>query len=260
MSVMSYASAPAAQPLIGETIGGPRPHRRALAGPAGAGRALSRTCAGPGRSCSTRVDAFAAGLLALGLEPGDRVGIWSPNNAEWVMTQFATAKAGLILVNINPAYRLHRAGIRAEQGRLPRAGHRRPRSRPATTRHARRRWRRNWRPAPPGRLTAARLPPLEIVIQIGGARIPGMLRLRRGRRPLGDGRDARAAGASSASSCSSTTRSTSSSPPAPPARPRARRSRTTTSSTTASSSARRMRFTEATGSASRCRSTTASAW
>ncbi len=54
-----------------------------------------------------KVDAFAAGLLALGLNPGDRVGIWSPNNAEWVITQFATAKAGLILVNINPAYRLH---------------------------------------------------------------------------------------------------------------------------------------------------------
>jgi fatty-acyl-CoA synthase len=53
-----------------------------------------------------RVDDFAAGLLALGLEPGDRIGIWSPNNAEWVVTQFATAKAGLILVNINPAYRL----------------------------------------------------------------------------------------------------------------------------------------------------------
>jgi len=52
-------------------------------------------------------DAFAAGLLALGLQPGDRVGIWSPNNAEWVVTQFATAKAGLILVTINPAYRLN---------------------------------------------------------------------------------------------------------------------------------------------------------
>ena len=56
-----------------------------------------------------KVDDFAAGLLALGLEPGDRVGIWSPNNAEWVVTQFATAKAGLILVNINPAYRLSEA-------------------------------------------------------------------------------------------------------------------------------------------------------
>jgi fatty-acyl-CoA synthase len=53
-----------------------------------------------------KTDAFAAGLLALGLAPGDRVGIWSPNNSEWAITQFATAKAGLILVNINPAYRL----------------------------------------------------------------------------------------------------------------------------------------------------------
>ncbi len=52
-----------------------------------------------------RVDAFAAGLLSLGLETGDRVGIWSQNNSEWVVTQYATAKAGLILVNLNPAYR-----------------------------------------------------------------------------------------------------------------------------------------------------------
>ena len=52
-----------------------------------------------------RVDDLAAGLLALGLEPGDRVGIWSPNRSEWTLTQFATAKAGLMLVNVNPAYR-----------------------------------------------------------------------------------------------------------------------------------------------------------
>ena len=51
-----------------------------------------------------RVDELALGLLRLGLEPGDRIGIWSPNCAEWVLTQFATAKAGLVLVNINPAY------------------------------------------------------------------------------------------------------------------------------------------------------------
>lgn len=58
------------------------------------------------REFSTKVDALAAGFLALGLNPGDRVGIWSPNRIEWVLTQFATARAGLILVNINPAYRL----------------------------------------------------------------------------------------------------------------------------------------------------------
>ena len=52
-----------------------------------------------------RVDDLAAGLMALGLERGDRVGIWSPNTSEWTLAQFATAKAGLVLVNVNPAYR-----------------------------------------------------------------------------------------------------------------------------------------------------------
>jgi fatty-acyl-CoA synthase len=52
-----------------------------------------------------RVDDLAAGLTTLGLERGDRVGIWAPNTAEWTLTQFATAKAGLVLVNVNPAYR-----------------------------------------------------------------------------------------------------------------------------------------------------------
>jgi fatty-acyl-CoA synthase len=51
------------------------------------------------------VDEVARGLLALGLERGDRLGIWSPNCAEWVLVQFATAKIGVILVNVNPAYR-----------------------------------------------------------------------------------------------------------------------------------------------------------
>ena len=54
-----------------------------------------------------RVETLAAGLLSLGLEPGDRVGVWAPNCAEWTLVQFATAKAGLIQVNINPAYRLN---------------------------------------------------------------------------------------------------------------------------------------------------------
>jgi len=58
------------------------------------------------RELKARVDEFAAGLIALGLEPGDRLGIWAPNNAEWVVVQLATASTGIILVNINPAYRL----------------------------------------------------------------------------------------------------------------------------------------------------------
>lgn len=53
-----------------------------------------------------RTDEFAAGLLALGVEIGDRIGIWAPNCAEWTIAQFAAARAGLILVNINPAYRI----------------------------------------------------------------------------------------------------------------------------------------------------------
>ena len=59
------------------------------------------------RELLDRIDAIAAGLINLGLKPGDRVGVWSPNNAEWVLSQFATARAGLIQVNINPAYRLN---------------------------------------------------------------------------------------------------------------------------------------------------------
>lgn len=57
------------------------------------------------RQLRERVDALAAGLLALGLEPGDRIGIWSTNCIEWVITQFATARAGLVQVNLDPAYR-----------------------------------------------------------------------------------------------------------------------------------------------------------
>jgi fatty-acyl-CoA synthase len=67
-----------------------------------------------------RADELAAGLLALGLRRGNRVGIWAPNRHEWVITQFATARVGLILVNINPAYRkteleyaLNKVGCRA---------------------------------------------------------------------------------------------------------------------------------------------------
>ena len=67
-----------------------------------------------------KADELAAGLLALGLRRGNRVGIWAPNRHEWLVTQFATARVGLVLVNINPAYRkteleysLHKVGCRA---------------------------------------------------------------------------------------------------------------------------------------------------
>ena len=63
---------------------------------------LRQTCA----LCRAEtIDALAYGLLQQGIVKGDRVGIWSPNRSEWVVTQYATAKIGAILVNINPAYR-----------------------------------------------------------------------------------------------------------------------------------------------------------
>jgi fatty-acyl-CoA synthase len=172
MVAMSYVSGTAARPLLGETIG---QHFD---------RAVDRWGERPGlivrqqgvrltwRQLQARVDAFAAGLLALGLRPGDRIGIWSPNKAEWVITQFATAKAGLVLVNINPAYRLHeleyalnkvgcRALVTATSFKssnyvgmlstlLPELAD-----------------------AAPGQLKAARVPTLEIIVQIGAHSLPG---------------------------------------------------------------------------------------
>ena len=57
------------------------------------------------RELAEQVDRVARGLLALGVQPGDRVGMWSPNNVEWVYVQFAAASVGAVLVNLNPAYR-----------------------------------------------------------------------------------------------------------------------------------------------------------
>jgi fatty-acyl-CoA synthase len=122
-----------------------------------------------------RVDAVAAGLLALGLEPGERVGIWSPNNAEWVVAQFATAKAGLILVNINPAYRvseleyaLNKAGCKA----LITAAQFRTSDYLGMLRELAP----ELAKASPGELFAARLPELRLVVALGDERPPGTLR------------------------------------------------------------------------------------
>ncbi|MEP4885242.1 MAG: AMP-binding protein, partial [Alphaproteobacteria bacterium] len=102
----SYVHGASDVPLIGDTIGA---HFDAAAGQWAERDALvvrHQDITWSWAELKARVDDFAAGLIELGLEPGSRIGIWSPNNAEWVITQFATAKAGLILVNINPAYRL----------------------------------------------------------------------------------------------------------------------------------------------------------
>ena len=121
-----------------------------------------------------RVDDLAAGLLARGLQRGDRVGIWAPNLAEWTLTQFATAKAGLIQVNINPAYRLseleftlNKVGVKAliaaerfktsdyvamVEALAPEIAD-----------------------AAPGALAARALPHLKLVVKIGGPPRPGWL-------------------------------------------------------------------------------------
>jgi fatty-acyl-CoA synthase len=106
MTQLSYVHGASETSLIGETIGN---YFDRAAGQYGARDALivrHQKIRWSWRELKQRVDDFAAGLLALGLKRGERIGIWSPNNAEWVITQFATAKAGLILVNINPAYRV----------------------------------------------------------------------------------------------------------------------------------------------------------
>lgn len=106
MITQSYVHGASDKPLIGETIGA---YFSAAARRWGVKEALvvrHQNIRWTYADLEREVDAFAAGLLATGLEPGDRIGIWSPNNSEWVITQFATAKAGLILVNINPAYRI----------------------------------------------------------------------------------------------------------------------------------------------------------
>jgi fatty-acyl-CoA synthase len=107
MGSPSYVHGASTQPLIGETIGR---YFDVICAEYAARDALIVRHQGVRLTYSQlkgRVDALACGLLRLGLLPGDRVGLWSQNNLEWVLTQLATAKTGLILVNVNPAYRRH---------------------------------------------------------------------------------------------------------------------------------------------------------
>jgi fatty-acyl-CoA synthase len=106
MSV-AYAHGVSDVPLLGETIG-----ENFDATVAAHGDRLALVECATGRRYSYRelraeVDRVARGLIAAGIERGDRVGIWAPNCVEWVLGQFATAKLGAILVNVNPAYRTH---------------------------------------------------------------------------------------------------------------------------------------------------------
>ncbi|MBV9655517.1 MAG: AMP-binding protein [Acetobacteraceae bacterium] len=119
-NTLSYVHGAATQPLFGWTIGQCLDHAIERFGERPALVVRSQAIRWSYAKLGERVDALAAGLVACGLQPGDRIGIWSLNRSEWVLAQFATAKAGLILVNINPAYRaaeleyaLNKSGCRA---------------------------------------------------------------------------------------------------------------------------------------------------
>jgi len=139
------------------------------------------------REFANEVDVLATALLGLGLQPGDRVGIWSPNRVEWLLTQFATARMGAVLVNINPAYRLaeleyalHKVGckaiIAAEQFKTSKYLEMLQALAPELA------------DAEPNALHAAKLPELRTVIRMGAGATPGMLNfddvMRRGRAAL----------------------------------------------------------------------------
>jgi len=103
---LSYSSGTSVTPLLGDTIGA---NFDATVAAFGEREALVDWPTGRRwtyAQLAADVEALALGLLGMGIGKGDRVGIWAPNCAEWVLTQYATAKIGAILVNINPAYRV----------------------------------------------------------------------------------------------------------------------------------------------------------
>ncbi|MGY3341506.1 MULTISPECIES: AMP-binding protein [unclassified Bradyrhizobium] len=168
----SYVCGISDTPLLGDTIGRSLDHavrrwgsREALVAP---GHGVRWTWT----EFAERVDALAAGFLALGLERGERIGIWSLNRPEWTLTQFAAAKAGLILVTINPAYRLSELEFA-----LKKVGCAAIVTATAFKTSQYMEMLNTLLPelasARPGQLQAARLPALRMVIQIGGPSAPG---------------------------------------------------------------------------------------
>ncbi len=121
-----------------------------------------------------QVDAWAAGMLALGLQPGDRVGIWAHNCWEWLVTQLATARIGIILVNINPAYR-----VAELQYALRKVGCKALISMPEFRTSDYLAMLRELAPeldhCDPGELHAEQVPDLRLVVRLGEETTPGML-------------------------------------------------------------------------------------
>jgi fatty-acyl-CoA synthase len=105
MTNLSYVSGVGSEPLLYKTVGAALEEAAARWGEREALVVRHQNIRWTYRELNEAADRLAAGLIHLGLMPGDRIGIWAPNRYEWIVTQFATAKAGLILVTINPAYR-----------------------------------------------------------------------------------------------------------------------------------------------------------
>jgi len=174
MQQTSYVHGAHPLPLIGDTIGAHLDRIAARFGDRDALVVPHQHVRWSWRQLRDRADRLAAGLLGLGLNPGDRVGIWSQNRVEWVLTQFATAKAGFVMVNINPAYR------RAElEYALAKVGCRALILAPGFKSSDYLGMLRDLVPeldgAAPGELRGARLPDLRHVIRLGHESTPGML-------------------------------------------------------------------------------------
>ncbi len=115
---LSYAAGPTDVPLLEETIGA---NLERVVAEYGDHEALVEVATGRRWTYAefdADVNRVARGLLGLGIETGDRVGIWAPNCAEWTLVQYATAKIGAICVNINPAYRTHELAFAVNQSGL----------------------------------------------------------------------------------------------------------------------------------------------
>jgi fatty-acyl-CoA synthase len=104
---VSYASGTSDKPLLGMTIGEAFDRTVSLHADREAIISIHQNMRLTYRQLSEQVNIAAKALMALGLQKGDRIGIWSPNNLEWLITQYASAKIGSVLVTINPAYRSH---------------------------------------------------------------------------------------------------------------------------------------------------------
>jgi fatty-acyl-CoA synthase len=168
----SYVHGASDVPLLGDTLGACLDRIAAAFGEHDALISCHQGLRYTYRQLHSEVERVARGMLALGVELGDRVGIWSPNNAEWLIAQYASAKAGAILVNINPAY-----GVRDLEYALRQSG--------VSLLIAARRYRAadyvamltELAPelAAPGagRLHAGRLPALRALVYLGADREPG---------------------------------------------------------------------------------------